>query len=166
MGNNLRRLRRGPEASDHALALGVRVIRGRPGHPEDNGGHERMRLDLRFDVEDVGASDLLSQQALLDQWRHEFNRVRPHEAPDQAVPADVYRRSTRPYQGPRPTRYPAHLTVRKVASSGRVRYRGAWVRVPQGFRGYEVAVDNVAEQTVRVHFYELDLDEFALIEYG
>ena len=39
------------------VSLGIEVIRGRPGHPQDNGGHERMHLDVRYEVEDVPAGE-------------------------------------------------------------------------------------------------------------
>lgn len=28
------------------IAMGIRVVRGRPGHPQDNGAHERMHCDM------------------------------------------------------------------------------------------------------------------------
>lgn len=144
------------------VSLGIRVIRGRPAHPEDNGAHERMHLDMRYEVEDVGATSVKIQQGLLDEWRNEFNHVRPHEALELQVPADHYHRSPRPYKGPRPTRYPVHYCVRTVASTGRVRYRGQLVRVGQGFRGYKVGLVPDGETCVRIKFYELDLGTFNL----
>jgi putative transposase len=86
------------------LATGIRVIRGRPAHPQDNGAHERMHLDMRYEVEDVGADNVREQQAAMDNWCHEFNYVRPHDAIDLKVPGDLYRPSSRRYRGPRQAR--------------------------------------------------------------
>ena len=98
------------------VALGIRVVFSRPSHPEDNGGHERMHLDLRFDVEDHASANSQTQQAALDAWVHEFNTVRPHEALAMHTPADLYRRSPRVYHGPRPARYPIGFDVRTSRS--------------------------------------------------
>jgi putative transposase len=146
------------------VSVGVRVIRGRPAHPEDNGCHERMHLDMRYEVEDVGADDVAAQQTAMDRWRHEFNHVRPHEALDQRTPATLYRRSSRPYRGQTLPKYPAHLVARKVSSAGRLKFRGVVVRVGDGLGGYTVGVEQTGEASVRVQFYELDLGEFALLK--
>lgn len=144
------------------VSLGIRLLRSRPGHPQDNGGHERMHLDLRYEVEDIGADDRLAQQAALDRWRHEFNHVRPHEALAQRTPAEVYRSSPRRFKGSRTPRYAPPLAARIVASSGRIRFRGHFVRVGSGFRGYQVGVEPIGESAVRIQFYELDLGRFQL----
>ncbi|MCP4409940.1 MAG: transposase, partial [Gammaproteobacteria bacterium] len=57
------------------VALGIQMVRGRPGHPQDNGGHERMHLDLRFEVEDIAADNLEMQREVLEDWRQRFNHV-------------------------------------------------------------------------------------------
>jgi len=61
------------------VSLGVKLLRNRPAHPEDNGGHERMHLDMRYDVEDVAADDLDAQRIAVRKWRATFNHIRPHE---------------------------------------------------------------------------------------
>jgi transposase InsO family protein len=139
------------------VSLGVKVIRGRPAHPEDNGGHERMHLDMKFDVEDVPASDLDAQRAALHRWRHEFNHVRPHEALEQRVPADVYRKSTRRYLGMRKAWYPAGFTLRQVSGKGMVKYRGRSHYISLALCGYSIAVRALNDTTAEMRFYDLDL---------
>ena len=141
-------------------AVGVRVLRSRPGHPEDNAGHERMHLDIRREVQDAAAGTIAEAQTRLETWRQEFNHLRPHEALEMRTPAEVYRHSDRPYRGVRAPRYPAHCVVRKVQSSGRVRYRGGLLLVGGGFRGYEVGIEADQPGKARVYFYELDLGLF------
>src|SRR5205809_7836146 len=58
------------------VVLGIDLERGRPGHPQDNAGHERMHKDISRELEAVGECD----QAALDVWRETFNYERPHEA--------------------------------------------------------------------------------------
>jgi putative transposase len=69
-----------PFASAHAVlglsrlsawwvALGIDLERGRAGHPQDNGAHERMHGDISREIEAMGQSD----QESLDLWRESFN---------------------------------------------------------------------------------------------
>lgn len=54
-----------------------------------------MHVDMRFDLEDRAAQDLVAQQRACDDWATTFNQVRPHEALQQRTPVEVYRVSTR-----------------------------------------------------------------------
>jgi len=78
------------------VSLGIRVVRSRPGCPQDNGGHERMHADVRADVQSRPAANRAEQQRLLDRWRQEFNRVRPHQALGGRTPAEVYKVRAQP----------------------------------------------------------------------
>ena len=42
---------------------------------------------------------LVVHQKVFDEWRREFNDVRPHESLNLKRPADVYRKSARKYTG-------------------------------------------------------------------
>jgi transposase InsO family protein len=66
------------------LALGIDLERGRPGHPQDNGAHERMHRDIGTELEPRTA-----EQEALDLWRQEFNHERPHEALGMKCPGEV-----------------------------------------------------------------------------
>ncbi len=139
------------------VSLGIRLVRGRPAHPQDNGGHERMHFDMRFDVEDHAGSDLAAQQRLLDIWREEFNHVRPHEALGQRVPSEVYKRSPRRMRGPRPAMYPADFEVRRVNAKGSIKYAGRLLRVGDGLRRQLVGVRRLDDSTLQLRYYDVDL---------
>ena len=79
------------------VSLGIDIVRSRPGCPQDNGAHERMHGDMSIDLQMRAAQPLRLQQRACNDWRVEFNHVRPHEALAMRVPADVYRRSERHY---------------------------------------------------------------------
>jgi transposase InsO family protein len=143
------------------VSLGIRVIRGRPSHPEDNGGHERMHLDMRFEVEDVPANDINAQQIALSRWMLEFNFLRPHEALDLQVPNDHYQKSTRLYRGPRRPWYPPGMDVRTVNKKGSVKYRGKHLYVTMALRGQPVGLRQISEKAAQVRYYELDLGTVA-----
>lgn len=77
------------------LSLGITHERIEPGHPEQNGRHERMHLTLKRETARPGGADMAEQQARFDDFRATFNHVRPHEALGQVPPADRYRPSAR-----------------------------------------------------------------------
>jgi putative transposase len=139
------------------ISLGIRVVRSRPGCPQDNGGHERMHEDMALDLQLSPADDLDTQQCSLDAWVHAFNNVRPHEALQMKVPADVYRRSSRHYRGPLRPCYPDPSQLRRVNSTGCLRLDGQALFVSSAVAGYDVAVHRLDDTTVRVLFYHLEL---------
>src|SRR5262249_9141432 len=69
--------------------LGIRLERMQPGHPQQNGRHERMHLTLKKEATKPAAANLLQQQARLDAFVDQYNRDRPHQALGMRVPADV-----------------------------------------------------------------------------
>jgi transposase InsO family protein len=81
------------------LRLGIGVERIKPGHPQQNGRHERMHLTLKKETTRPPAENFLQQQGKFDAFRDEFNNERPHEALGMKYPAEVYKPSTREYQG-------------------------------------------------------------------
>ena len=140
------------------LSLGIDVVFSRPGCPQDNGGHERMHLDISIDVEEHAAADRREQQRALGIWRHDFNHHRPHQALDQRTPAEVYRPSERKYGYlPRIPVYPPTWLTRKVSAPGRVHVGGRAYYIGAALIGQAVGLEPVDEDTVRVWFYNRDL---------
>src|SRR6267143_3064191 len=91
------------------VVLGIDLERGRPGHPEDNPGHERMHGDISKELEALGESE----QEAFDLWQHSFNYERPHEALGMRTPGEVYVVSERKYEGtPEDLEYPQMCTRR------------------------------------------------------
>jgi transposase InsO family protein len=122
-------------------ALGIDVLRGRPGQPQDNGAHERMHRDMAAELEAHAAASWPAQQRACDAWRHEFNVVRPHAARGDAPPAATYVRSTRRYHvGVVTLAYPPGADLRTVSSAGEIRCRGCRVRISNALRGYAVGL--------------------------
>lgn len=138
------------------VSLGICVVRGRPGHPQDNGGHERMHRDMREDVEAHPEATIEAQQRVLDEWVLEFNEARPHEALGGRTPAEIYRRSTRSFRGPRVPRYPAAFEVRRVDRAGHLGY-GPHYFVSAAVGGSSVGLEYVNENTRRIWYYDVDL---------
>jgi len=77
------------------VALGIDLERGRPGHPQVNGAHERLHRDISLELQCLGRVDPNS----LELWRQEFNEQRPHEALGMRRPSELYHHSARAYRG-------------------------------------------------------------------
>ena len=84
------------------LRLGIAIERIKPGHPQQNGRHERMHSTLKKEATRPPAMNSLQQQARFDSFVDEFNNDRPHEALDMSCPAEVYAPSTGPTRPARP----------------------------------------------------------------
>ena len=142
------------------IALGIQVSFSRPGHPQDNGAHERMHADMAAELEADPADSVDLQQRAAHKWRREFNEVRPHEALGMKTPSAVYVRSSRPYAGIRAPKYLRNDQVRRVTRNGCVRFNGRMVFVSESVAGYDVAVHPTRLHKLRVQFYDLDLGTF------
>lgn len=145
-------------------SLGIRLIRGRLGCPQDNGAHERMHRDIAAEVERAPASTMAAQQRLLDEWRQTFNHVRPHDALGGKTPAEVYQRSQRHYLGqPLPPPYPAHFLVKRVNRKGSIRQGGEEYYITASLAGYDVGLEPIEGLRWKVWFYRIDCGELELL---
>lgn len=90
------------------LRLGIDIERIKPGHPQQNGRHERMHPALKLETTKPAGANFLQQQARFDDFVEEFNIERPHQALNMACPAECYSVSPRPYRGLPSLGYPFH----------------------------------------------------------
>src|SRR5690242_3517893 len=102
------------------LRLGISIERIRPGHPQQNGRHERMHLTLKKETTRPAAHTILQQQAKFDTFVEEFNNDRPHEALGMKCPAEVYTSSLNQFQGIPEPHYPFHDKTVVVTNCGRL----------------------------------------------
>jgi putative transposase len=160
-----------PFASAHALyglsklavwwlRLGIEIERTKPGHPEQNGRHERMHLTLKTEATKPAAANVLQQQARFDTFVAQYNRERPHQALEMKVPADVYVRSSRVYRGLEELTYPFHDKTFTVTQCGRICFNGRKVNLSHVFAGQNVGVTQVGERVWLVTFMRYDLGYF------
>jgi putative transposase len=142
------------------LRLGIALERIKPGHPEQNGRHERMHLTLKREATKPAARNVLQQQARFDRFVDQYNTERPHEALAMRVPADVYAPSARPYRGLTALEYPLHDWTATVTTCGRICYRRRKINVSQVFAGQMVGVRQMSERIWLVTFMDYDLGYF------
>ena len=102
------------------LRLGISIERIKPGHPQQNGRHERMHLTLKKEATRRPGLNSLQQQARFDAFVREFNAERPHEALAMRCPAELYTASPRPYDGLPELQYPWHDRDILVTACGRI----------------------------------------------
>jgi transposase InsO family protein len=135
------------------IRLGIRPERIAPGRPDQNGRHERMHRTLKHEAVGPTKLEFTAQQARFDEWRKEYNEVRPHEALGQKPPASCYQPSSRPYPAelPEPD-YPSNFETRRVNHSGyllwdRHKYYLSW-----SLQQELVGLDEISDGNWVVHF--------------
>ena len=146
------------------LRLGISIERIKPGHPQQNGRHERMHLTLKQEATRPAGANLLQQQARFDHFQEEFNQERPHEALDMKCPAEVYTNSTKPYQGIPEPHYPFHDRTVMVTSCGRLCLYRKKINLSTCLAGQAVGVKEVDGGIWLVSFMEYDLGYIDLEE--
>ena len=55
------------------LRLGINIERIKPGHPEQNGRHERMHLTLKTEATRPASENFLQQQVRFDEFIERYN---------------------------------------------------------------------------------------------
>lgn len=101
------------------MKLGIQQFRSRPGHPQDNGLHERMHRTIRNKAVRPPASCLATAQPRLNAIRRTYNCVRPHKSLGGIPPMSLYKPSDRRLPRRLPQfEYPGHYEVRKVRANG------------------------------------------------
>jgi len=142
------------------LRLGIDIERIKPGHPQQNGRHERMHMTLKKEATKPAAKNILQQPARFDQFIRVFNEQRPHQALNMRCPAEIYTRSPRPYNGLPELEYPFHDRTVTVTRCGRICLGPQKINISQAFAGQKVGVKQVSEQIWLVSFMQYDLGFF------
>ncbi|NUN02493.1 MAG: transposase, partial [Bryobacteraceae bacterium] len=125
------------------LRLGISIERIKPGHPQQNGRHERMHLTLKKEATRPAGANILQQQAKFDDFIEEFNNQRPHEALAMKCPVELYTASTRPYQGLPEPHYPLHDKTVVVTCCGRLCLYRKKINLSKSLAGQAVGVKEV-----------------------
>jgi transposase InsO family protein len=140
------------------LKLGIKPGFIQPASPQENGRHERMHRTLKQQTLQPLAADAAEQQARFDDFRRHYNHERPHEALGQRPPAELYARSTRamPDRVEEPC-YDAEHEVRRVRSSGEIRWQGERIFVSEALIGEPVGIAELQTGEHVVRFCAIDI---------
>ena len=135
------------------IRLGIRPERIPPGRPDQNGRHERMHSTLKSETAKPPRSSFRAQQRAFDQFRKEYNEIRPHEALGQQVPASCYRPSHRPYPRELPQiEYPEHFRVAQTYPNGMLSLESTQWYISGCLISERVGLEEVDDDRWKVYF--------------
>jgi putative transposase len=143
------------------IKLGITPERIEAGHPEQNGRHERMHRTMKQETAQPPAANRRAQQRNMDQFREEYNQVRPHEALEMQTPAAIYHPSPRifPARLPEPE-YPATMLVRSVRPHGNFRWNHRDVFLSEVFWGERIGLLPEDDRWFTIYFAEIPVARF------
>ncbi|HEV2613377.1 MAG TPA: integrase core domain-containing protein [Gammaproteobacteria bacterium] len=140
------------------LKLGIMPERIKPGHPEQNGRHERMHRTLKEATIAPAKSSLKLQQRSFDRFKQEYNNERPHAGIDRKRPWDIYKKSARVLPDKLPEiNYADHFEVRRVRSNGEIKLQGKKYFVSELLYGEPIGLEPIDDGKVLVYFAKLKL---------
>src|SRR5258705_8165706 len=142
------------------LRLGIAIERIKPGHPQQNGRHERMHLTLKREATRPPGMNCLQQQDRFDAFVREFNAERPHEALGMKCPADLYVASPRCYDGLPELPYPFHDRDVLVTAFGRLCPHRKKTNISPVLAGQKLGIKEVDEGIWLASFMHYDLGYF------
>jgi transposase InsO family protein len=103
------------------MKQGIRLYFSGVRHPQTQGKVERFHGALEMARRRRGLPEAAFRQRWLDDFRQEYNELRPHEALAMKTPASVWHRSARRYEpNPPAWQYPEGAEVRRLESNGRL----------------------------------------------
>ena len=144
------------------LRLGIAIERIKPGHPQQNGRHERMHLTLKKEATRPPGFNSLQQQERFDAFVREFNAERPHEALGMKCPAELYTASARCYAGLPELTYPFHDRDVLVTACGRLCLHRKKINISTVLAGQKLGIKEVDDGIWLVSFMHYDLGYFDL----
>lgn len=139
------------------LRLGISIERIKPGHPQQNGRHERMHLTLKKEATRPPGMNSLQQQARFDDFLAEFNIERPHQALAMKRPTEVYTPSRKPYTGLPELAYPFHDRDVLVTACGRICMMRKKINISAVLAGQRLGIKEVDDGIWLVTFIDYDL---------
>jgi putative transposase len=142
------------------LRLGIQIQRIKPGHPQQNGRHERIHLTLKNEATKPASFNFLQQQERFDDFLGVYNNRRPHQALGGAYPGEVYTPSAREYRPPEEPDYPYHDRTIRVTRCGRICMGQRKINCSVVFAGQLLGIREVDNHVWQVSFMDYDLGYF------
>jgi len=147
--------------SVYLMKLGIVPERIQPGHPEQNGRHERMHRTLKAETASPPASTRRAQQKAFDRFRREYNQERPHQALHQQTPQSYYSASPRTYPArvPEPE-YASGIHVRRIQKHGEFKWKHQPVFLTESLAGESIGLEPLDDRYFTVYFATFPLGRF------
>ena len=146
------------------IEVGIEPVRIEPGRPDQNGVHERMHRTLKAWITQNPRHNRRSQQRSFDEFRNEFNHVRPHESLGQKPPASAFREyRSFPSRVP-PLEYNTNVDVRRVNANGEIKWKGDQIFISEVLIGARIGLLQVGENLQAIHLGPTRLGYLDLVE--
>jgi len=144
------------------MKQGIRLYLSGYRHPQTQGKVERCNGSLAAAMVKRPKGAGQNWQSWLDEYRQEYNHVRPHEALEMGVPAERWKPSVRVYErAAKEWEYAHPELVRKVKENGGVSLGGQSYFISRAFIGEPVQLEYVGDRVLvwycRTIIRELDL---------
>ena len=136
------------------IQLNIKLIHGRPYHPQTQGKEERFHRTLKQELIDYEQfRDHIHCQKRFDVWREKYNCIRPHEAIDFKTPAELYWPSNKEYpEKMKPYEYNISDIKRKV-DKGIISFKNKEIKVGRAFSGEYVALrKSQKDESYQIYF--------------
>lgn len=149
------------------IKLGVTPERIRPGHPEENGVHERMHRTLKQATAKPPKATSAEQQDAFDAFRLEYNEQRPHEALGMRTPSELYAPSPRsfPKELPR-VEYESGMLIRKITETGQFYWKDRPIFVSRALLFERVGLRETDNGIWDLYFKDMKLGQIDLKKKG
>jgi transposase InsO family protein len=142
------------------IRLGIRPERIEPGRPDQNGRHERMHRTLKAETARPPKANFSAQQRAFDDFKKEYNEVRPHEALGQRTPDSLYRPSAKAIpKWLRPPDYPKNFRVRRTYPNGVLSFGSVQWHVSGCLASQPLGLEELDQDRWRVYFGPIILGE-------
>jgi transposase InsO family protein len=123
------------------LRLGVRVLHGRPYHPQTQGKEERFHRTLNAELLTRHTWRNLAHCAEeFPRYRHRYNYERPHDALGGDTPGSRYRPSVRPLPTTLPVLEYTSMEVRIVRAKGVITFGNQTWQIGQAFASLPIGL--------------------------
>ena len=160
---NVRSVMRFTRLSYWLIDHGILPLYSDTASPQQNGKHERMHRDLKAHCTKPPKYNLSRQQGLLEEFKEEYNWVRPHESIKMQVPGSIYTYSEREFKSGRIADYDyePNMKVHTVMKNGAIRY-GAynWLYVSLAATRRKVAMEEVGNGIFNLYYRNVLLGYF------
>ena len=146
------------------MQLGVGLLFSGVRHPQTQGKVERFHGTLEQARRKRGLPGMELQQAWLNEFREEYNQVRPHEALGMKTPASVWVPSRRRYD-PKPAKweYAKGSEVQRLGPYGQLKLAGRWWQVSEALAGEAVRLERMLGR-VQVYYCQTLVREIDVAE--
>jgi transposase InsO family protein len=133
-------------------------------HPQTQGKVERFHGTLEQARRKRGLPVAQVQQPWLDEFRQEYNQIRPHEALGMKTPASVWSPSGRRYDpNPPQWEYEQGSEVQRLGPHGQLKLAGHWWQVCEALAGEAVRLERT-QRRVLVYYCHTLVREIDLLE--